>query len=104
MCIRDSTGIAFLKDSIILAAVPVDQTDGVFEFTEACFLAPAPVSYTHLDVYKRQQKHRGKGTTIKHFAVNNQEDNRYFVNAHVSLSLIHILRKISDRTFQSLVC
>ena len=33
---------------------------------------------------KGVQKHAGKGTTIKHFAVNNQEDNRYFVNAHVS--------------------
>jgi beta-glucosidase len=33
---------------------------------------------------KGVQKHSGKGTTIKHFAVNNQEDNRYFVNAHVS--------------------
>lgn len=30
------------------------------------------------------QKHAGKGTTIKHYALNNQEEHRYFTNAHVS--------------------
>jgi beta-glucosidase len=39
---------------------------------------------TSAAITKGVQRHQGKGTTIKHFAVNNQEDNRYFVNAHVS--------------------
>ena len=49
----ESYGIDSLKDSIILAAVPVDQTNGVFEFTEACFLAPAhPVKF--IDFFQRK--------------------------------------------------
>jgi beta-glucosidase len=35
-------------------------------------------------ITKGVQKHPGKGTTIKHFAANNQEDNRYFTNAHIN--------------------
>ena len=30
------------------------------------------------------QKHKGRGVTIKHFAANSQEDNRYFTNSHIS--------------------
>ena len=30
------------------------------------------------------QSHPGRGVTIKHFAANSQEDNRYFTNSHIS--------------------
>ena len=58
MCIRDST----LRDKVIDGKLYVEQgiiagcAGGGFE--NICAAADIPVSYTHLDVYKRQKQVR----------------------------------------------
>lgn len=48
-------------------------------FSEDPFVA----GKTAAAITKGVQSHPGKGVTLKHFAANNQEDNRYFTNSHV---------------------
>ena len=69
MCIRDSSGGADLllysaADALLAAAIGfglrkfAPERPGMGTLLVGAAVAAAPVSYTHLDVYKRQAGHR----------------------------------------------
>ena len=53
MCIRDSHNTTDLP-ALYWAGIPGNEADFPAEETFYTFTGQAPVSYTHLDVYKRQ--------------------------------------------------
>ena len=57
MCIRDSPPADFHPPTVALARLAVPRTVPVAVQLDA--LGVAPVSYTHLDVYKRQRLETG---------------------------------------------
>ena len=58
--------------------------------------SPRPVSYTHLDVYKRQKEHcLHYSQTIWYYNKNRMS---FFMAIHLQLSLIHILIHLSQHT------
>ena len=61
MCIRDSVSVLFIRSQPRLDKRGV----GLVRFAQLPNLENVPVSYTHLDVYKRQTFFSGRSATRK---------------------------------------
>ena len=88
-------GIDFLRNSIVFATVPVDQTDGIFKFVETCFFAPThPVKL--FDFFQRKIFFRkiGCNTDIGSVFKINPDDSKF--NIVIRTSVIEKI-KISSR-------
>ena len=78
MCIRDSLDTEPMTNAVEISYCPANLLLVIFPHR----LPPDPVSYTHLDVYKRQQ--------LRNVPVEVLELSPPYVQTALTLSLIHI--------------
>ena len=93
MCIRDRFYLVHFPGKLLFDAFPqsyIVGTDNIAKEINAFFYREYPVSYTHLDVYKRQVVVMTLTATVYRGNIREIQSSRIGFCGEYNLSLIHI--------------